>query len=117
MFLRKLSDYFNFSLESLSLLCLALAMAIMAIGVIHSNVNRMIAGATNKTQETSIVAEQVDTTQQTDPAQEIDVALEQGYTLEFNGDPISNKALTGEQIVDNFVYTISPSDKCVFVFT
>ena len=38
-------------------------MAIMAIGVIHSNVNRMIAGATNKTQETSIVAEQVDTTQ------------------------------------------------------
>lgn len=56
----------------------------------------MIAGATNKTQETSIVAEQVDTTQQTDPAQEIDVALEQGYTLEFNGDPISNKALTGE---------------------
>mgnify|MGYP005753009181 FL=1 len=35
MFLRKLSDYFNFSLESLSLLCLALAMAIMAIGVIH----------------------------------------------------------------------------------
>lgn len=27
------------------------------------------------------------------------------------------KALTGEQIVDNFVYTISPSDKCVFVFT
>ena len=60
----------------------------------------MIAGATNKTQETSIVAEQVDTTQQTDPAQEIDVTLEQGYTLGFNGDPISNKALTGEQIVD-----------------
>lgn len=71
----------------------------------------MIAGATNKTQEASVVTEQIE------PAQDIDVALEQGYTLEFNGDPISNKALTGKQIVDNFVYTISPSDKCVFVFT